>query len=887
MLITFGIIPKRSRRGNPVVLPLVKSVGQEAFLSCALDVDDVSDATWERVGGALPSGATVERGVLKLPSIKRDDEGVYKCTATRNNTVTQSTVQLFVDDFVPVFFGQESLTLDPMTDEELRSMDVVITVNTTGEDGVIFESSRRPSVAGEDPARITRPPNLEHRVRIQNGVLVYEYDIGHGKETITSPNKVEPNNWVTIRLMNNETAAGIQLNSGPFTEKEHPPLQWQPGANTPVVLGAHVEPTDRNTTHDGFKGVISSMTISGQPVDLGNAKRHPSTMSSYDSCSHTLCLHGSRCRNTNNAKGFECVCSKEYTGEYCERRSAYCKNENCNSGICNVFDDTWQCVCPLNATGLRCEEAVTTTIDSLHFDLATSFVAMPRPKQLDVFQLSLVVKPEDIGEDRMLMYVAADYDPNTKKRMSISVVASSIVYSYSDGEGEEELRSIPIHAGQEYIVVLSRNDTLTTLHVNEQIYERKSEKKAFEPGTDLFVGGLPPGLDIPEDVPSTSFSGCISKISVDGIVLDISNHSTFTAGDITPCWRVDQPAPTLSFSTEVPSSTTESPADDIEHIYTIEKDSDAPEPIIPRVEESDEEEVEDDDMNEKMTPMAPTMEEITTTEVIQPELTPTVELSTDNPCTQDALDEACLARACLDHDCGENGECIPFNQSAYKCQCKLYYDGPRCDVFKPIERAAKFDGTAFLEISSDEFPHLTSEKEEIVEFKFKTNESDGVIFWQGQQPGTSVVGEDYFSVGLQDGYLHFSYELGGGAAHMTSRDRVDDDKEHHVRLERQGRRGVLKIDKQLEQRGMSSGILAMLNADGNIFIGGVPHVYRDTGGIHSKNFVGCVTDVSLNGEMLDLMGTAIDGRNVRPCDEWIAPRKWLKSRRRQRSWTIL
>ncbi|VDL65355.1 unnamed protein product, partial [Nippostrongylus brasiliensis] len=403
--------------GNPVVLPLVKSVGQEVFLSCALDVDDVSDATWERVDGALPSGATVERGVLKLPSIKRDDEGVYKCTATRNNTVKQSTVELFVDDFVPVFFGQESLTLDPMTDEELRSMDVVITVNTTGEDGVIFESSRRPSVAGEDPARITRPPNLEHRVRIQNGVLVYEYDIGHGKETITSPNKVEPNNWVTIRLINNETAAGIQLNSGPFTEKEHPPLQWQPGANTPVVLGAHVEPTDRNTTHDGFKGVISSMTISGQPKFFWKF-----VLKAFV--------------NELLFQGFECVCSKQYTGEYCERRSAYCKNENCNSGICNVFGDTWQCVCPLNATGLRCEEAVTTTIDSLHFALDTSFVAMPRPKQLDVFQLSLVVKPEDIGEDRMLMYVAADYDPNTKKRMSISVVASSIVYSYSDGEDE-------------------------------------------------------------------------------------------------------------------------------------------------------------------------------------------------------------------------------------------------------------------------------------------------------------------------------------------------------------------------------------------------------------------------------------------------------------------
>lgn len=111
-------------------------------------------------------------------------------------------------------------------------------------------------------------------------------------------------------------------------------------------------------------------------------------------------------------------------------------------------------------------------------------------------------------------------------------------------------------------------------------------------------------------------------------------------------------------------------------------------------------------------------------------------------------DESCLWRACVDHDCGENGNCIPLNQSSFKCQCKLYYDGTRCDVceflivctvlfirccfqhtraVKPIERAAMFDGTAFLEISSDEFPHLTSEKDEVVEFKFKTRESDGVF----------------------------------------------------------------------------------------------------------------------------------------------------------------
>uniref|UniRef100_A0A0M3J8V2 LAM_G_DOMAIN domain-containing protein n=1 Tax=Anisakis simplex TaxID=6269 RepID=A0A0M3J8V2_ANISI len=51
---------------------------------------------------------------------------------------------------------------------------------------------------------------------------------------------------------------------------------------------------------------------------------------------------------------------------------------------------------------------------------------------------------------------------------------------------------------------------------------------------------------------------------------------------------------------------------------------------------------------------------------------------------------------------------------------------------------------------------LTSEKEETIEFRFKTDASSGLIFWQGQQPGTPLVGEDYLSIGLQDGHLVYS-----------------------------------------------------------------------------------------------------------------------------------
>lgn len=93
---------------------------------------------------------------------------------------------------------------------------------------------------------------------------------------------------------------------------------------------------------------------------------------------------------------------------------------------------------------------------------------------------------------------------------------------------------------------------------------------------------------------------------------------------------------------------------------------------------------------------------------------------------------------------------------------------------KPIEYAARFDGKAFIVFSADEFPHLTSEKEETIELKFKTSATDGVrsiykirifhaiffysqvIMWQGQQPDTPIGGEDYVSLGLDDGYLVYS-----------------------------------------------------------------------------------------------------------------------------------
>lgn len=47
---------------------------------------------------------------------------------------------------------------------------------------------------------------------------------------------------------------------------------------------------------------------------------------------------------------------------------------------------------------------------------------------------------------------------------------------------------------------------------------------------------------------------------------------------------------------------------------------------------------------------------------------------------------------------------------------------------KPIEHAAKFDGKAFIVFSADEFPHLTSERDESLDLRFKTSADFGVRF---------------------------------------------------------------------------------------------------------------------------------------------------------------
>lgn len=80
--------------------------------------------------------------------------------------------------------------------------------------------------------------------------------------------------------------------------------------------------------------------------------------------------------------------------------------------------------------------------------------------------------------------------------------------------------------------------------------------------------------------------------------------------------------------------------------------------------------------------------------------------------------------------------------------------------------------------------------------RFRSEAPDGLLVWAGEGRGTGFIGGagsllgpppgDSLTLGLQDGRLSLSYNLGSGFAHLTYNNtgRLDDGQWHTVRLSR-------------------------------------------------------------------------------------------------------
>ncbi|XP_031987364.1 basement membrane-specific heparan sulfate proteoglycan core protein isoform X3 [Corvus moneduloides] len=233
--------------------------------------------------------------------------------------------------------------------------------------------------------------------------------------------------------------------------------------------------------------------------------------------------------------------------------------------------------------------------------------------------------------------------------------------------------------------------------------------------------------------------------------------------------------------------------------------------------------------------------------------------------------------------CLHGGSCVHGS-----CRCPPGYSGSRCQHRSalaeleqdwqegsgggdaPGQFSAAFQDGSYLALPGHLFPRGPPEAPETIELELRTRSAQGLLLWHGAEPGEGGKAKDFLGLGLKDGHLVFSYQLGSGEATITSEDPINDGEWHRVTVTREGRRGQLQVDGEEPVSGESPGSNIMANTEGSIYVGGAPDPRALTAGKFSSGLSGCVRGLALESagiprHPIDLRHGAVGGSPVPPC----------------------
>ncbi|KXJ81537.1 hypothetical protein RP20_CCG019018 [Aedes albopictus] len=134
-------------------------------------------------------------------------------------------------------------------------------------------------------------------------------------------------------------------------------------------------------------------------------------------------------------------------------------------------------------------------------------------------------------------------------------------------------------------------------------------------------------------------------------------------------------------------------------------------------------------------------------------------------------------------------------------------------------QGACFTGTeSFFHYSDAETMRRVISYEIDLNLRFKTHSLNGLILWTGRH--SALEGDDFLSLGVENGFLHLRYNLGSGEVNIKyNSTKVSDGLWHRVRALRNSQDGTLKVDggKPITRR--SPGKLRQLNTDTGLYVG--------------------------------------------------------------------
>uniref|UniRef100_A0A2S2NPU2 Pikachurin n=1 Tax=Schizaphis graminum TaxID=13262 RepID=A0A2S2NPU2_SCHGA len=192
---------------------------------------------------------------------------------------------------------------------------------------------------------------------------------------------------------------------------------------------------------------------------------------------------------------------------------------------------------------------------------------------------------------------------------------------------------------------------------------------------------------------------------------------------------------------------------------------------------------------------------------------------------------------CVAKPCGDDVQCVPIFDK-YKCVCDR-----RCNSSDGDQ--VSFDGTSFVHYTGHEVQQRITDGHLDINMRFRTTALTGLILWTGRTDRSA----DFLALGLQDGRIEVTYDLGSGETvlrYNTTGLPINDGHWHRMKFTRDERLSALTIDNGTKMITISTGRLKQLNTNTGLYLGGTEDVEKSTGKRYRKGFIGCISDFILN-----------------------------------------
>ncbi|XP_030883004.1 agrin isoform X2 [Leptonychotes weddellii] len=207
---------------------------------------------------------------------------------------------------------------------------------------------------------------------------------------------------------------------------------------------------------------------------------------------------------------------------------------------------------------------------------------------------------------------------------------------------------------------------------------------------------------------------------------------------------------------------------------------------------------------------------------------------------------------CEPNPCHGAAPCRVLPEGEAKCECPQGRGGTICQTVSERDHSqpflADFSGFSYLELKGlHTFERDLGEKM-VLEVVFLARGPNGLLLFNGQK--TDGKG-DFVSLALRDRFLEFRYDLGKGAAVIRSKEPVALDTWTRVLLERNGRKGAMRVSDGPRVLGESPVPHTVLNLKEPLYVGGAPDFSKlARAAAVSSGFDGVIQRVSLKGQEL-------------------------------------